>query len=232
MHYKFHLSFSLLSRFCKLTIHLVITDRRTIEVARFFKFCSFTSLIDVFRCFVQVSPDVKLPILYLIDSIVKNVDKSYKQLFAQNIVNMFCGVFEKVNLVSKVQKVNLKPLSFQVNEKVREKMYSLRQTWNDVFPQTKLYALDVKVNVMDNNWPITAKIVPKSVHVNPNFLKNKPPSARPQNNDPEDLLNQMKAKERELIELKQRKIELELMVTKKKIAESEREMRGSVVSQN
>lgn len=30
--------------------------------------------------------------------------------------------------------------------------------------------LDVKVNVMDNNWPITAKIVPKSVHVNPNFL--------------------------------------------------------------
>lgn len=119
-----------------------------------------------------------------------------------------------------------------MNEKVREKMYSLRQTWNDVFPQTKLYALDVKVNVMDNNWPITAKIVPKSVHVNPNFLKNKPPSARPQNNDPEDLLNQMKAKERELIELKQRKIELELMVTKKKIAESEREMRGSVVSQN
>lgn len=108
-------------------------------------------------------------------------------------------------------------------------MFNLRQTWNEVFPQTKLYALDVKVNVMDNNWPITAKIVPKSVHVNPNFLKNKPVAAIPPTSDQEELLNQMKAKERELIELKQRKIELELMVTKKKIAESEREMRSGLV---
>lgn len=97
-------------------------------------------------------------------------------------------------------------------------MFNLRQTWNDVFPQQKLYALDVKVNLMDNNWPITAKVVPKSVHVNPNFLKN------PEKKEKEDLVNRMQAKERELLELKQRKIELELMVTKKKIAESEKEM--------
>lgn len=116
-----------------------------------------------------------------------------------------------------------------MNEKVREKMFNLRQTWNEVFPQTKLYALDVKVYVMDSNWPITAKVVPKSVHVNPNFLKNKPPSVRAPNNDQEDLRNELKAKERELIELKQRKLELELMVTKKKIAESEMEMRSGPV---
>ncbi|CRK91666.1 CLUMA_CG005316, isoform A [Clunio marinus] len=161
----------------------------------------------------KVSPDVKLPILYLIDSIVKNVGDKYKQLFAQNIVNMFCGVFEKVN------------------EKVREKMFNLRMTWNEVFPQTKLYALDVKVNVLDNNWPITAKVVPKSVHVNPNFLKNQPPpEAQLQTRAQEDLLKQMKEKERELLELKQRKIELELMVTKKKIAESEKEIRSGFVN--
>uniref|UniRef100_T1GPX2 Uncharacterized protein n=1 Tax=Megaselia scalaris TaxID=36166 RepID=T1GPX2_MEGSC len=47
-------------------------------------------------------------------------------------------------------------------------MFALRQTWNDVFPSQKLYALDVKVNCMDANWPITAKITPKAVHVNPN----------------------------------------------------------------
>jgi pre-mRNA cleavage complex 2 protein Pcf11 len=118
-----------------------------------------------------------------------------------------------------------------VNEKVREKMFNLRITWNEVFPQTKLYALDVKVNVMDNNWPITAKVIPKSVHVNPNFLKGQPPPATNpvvKTRAEEDLLNQMQAKERELLELKQRKIELELMVTKKKIAESEREIRGGV----
>ncbi|KAG5673844.1 hypothetical protein PVAND_003855 [Polypedilum vanderplanki] len=158
---------------------------------------------------LQVSPEIKLPILYLIDSIVKNVGDKYKQLFAQNIVNIFCGVFEKVN------------------EKVREKMFNLRQTWNDVFPQTKLYALDVKVNVMDNNWPITAKVLPKSVHVNPNFLKK---TKNPENQAKEDLMLQMQAKERELLELKQRKIELELMVTKKKIAEQEKEIKGIVPS--
>jgi pre-mRNA cleavage complex 2 protein Pcf11 len=111
-------------------------------------------------------------------------------------------------------------------------MFNLRQTWNEVFPQTKLYALDVKVNVMDPNWPITAKIVPKSVHVNPNFLKNPAPAPKnpaPQSSAEQDLFNQMKEKERELLELKQRKIELELMVTKKKIAESEREIRGGPI---
>lgn len=115
-----------------------------------------------------------------------------------------------------------------MNEKVREKMFNLRMTWNDVFPQTKLYALDVKTNVMDNNWPITAKIVPKSVHVNPNFLKSQPPENQAQARAKENLYSQMQAKEKELLELKQRKIELELMVTKKKIAESEKSL-GSAV---
>lgn len=42
---------------------------------------------------------MKLPVLYLIDSIVKNVGKQYKTLFSVNIVNLFCGVFEKVRLL-------------------------------------------------------------------------------------------------------------------------------------
>lgn len=111
-----------------------------------------------------------------------------------------------------------------MNEKVREKMFNLRMTWNEVFPQTKLYALDVKTNVMDSNWPITAKIVPKSVHVNPNFFKGAPEKPT-QSRATEELRLKMESKERELLELKQRKIELELMVTKKKIAESEKEIR-------
>lgn len=52
-------------------------------------------------------------------------------------------------------------------------MFSLRQTWNDVFPASKLYTLDVKVNCMDPGWPITAKVAPVAIHVNPNFFKNK-----------------------------------------------------------
>lgn len=63
---------------------------------------------------------------------------------------------------------------FQVrNEKIREKMFALRETWNDVFLPTKLYTLDMKVNQIDPNWPIMAKATPKNpkIHVNPNFLK-------------------------------------------------------------
>ena len=119
-----------------------------------------------------------------------------------------------------------------MNEKVREKMFNLRQTWNDVFPQTKLYALDVKVNLLDNNWPITAKIKPKSVHVNPNFLGNQPTAQQPRA-APDLVVKQLQDKKRQLEELEQRKIELELMMTKKKIAESTKELqlqRGLIVS--
>jgi pre-mRNA cleavage complex 2 protein Pcf11 len=108
-------------------------------------------------------------------------------------------------------------------------MFNLRMTWNEVFPQTKLYALDVKVNVMDQNWPITAKIVPKSVHVNPNFLKQQAPASKAEAKAKEEIEHEMEAKERELIQLKQRKLELELMVTKKKIAESEKEIRSGLI---
>lgn len=109
-------------------------------------------------------------------------------------------------------------------------MYSLRITWNEVFPQTKLYALDVKVNVMDNNWPITAKVLPKSVHVNPNFLKKSSSTAvtPPADAAKADLVKQMEAKERELLELQKRKIELEVLAYKKKIAEQEREIQGGI----
>lgn len=148
----------------------------------------------------KVNSDVKLPVLYLLDSIVKNVGGEYIQLFSNCIVNIFCGVFEKVN------------------EKVREKMYILRQTWNDVFTPQKLYTLDVKVNCMDPNWPITAKVVPKSpaIHVNPKFLQN--------DVDPSDMQAKLQAKQRHLLELQKRKLELELAATKQRLEEQEKQL--------
>lgn len=47
-----------------------------------------------------MEPDLKLPILYLIDSIVKNVGDVYVNLFSQSIVKIFIGAFEKVSFVS------------------------------------------------------------------------------------------------------------------------------------
>lgn len=63
----------------------------------------------------------------------------------------------------------LHPIS-QVNEEVRQRMFSLRHTWNEVFQPTKLYELDVSVNQIDPKWPIVQPRTAPSIHVNPNFL--------------------------------------------------------------
>lgn len=134
-----------------------------------------------------MAPEFKLPILYLIDSIVKNVKSSYVQLFGQCIVNIFLHAFESVSeiiflmsiqwFINVISILQVQHSQSQVLEKVRERMYALRQTWNEVFPPSKMYALDVKVKRLDNNWPITAKQptnkihVNPAIHVNPDFLK-------------------------------------------------------------
>jgi pre-mRNA cleavage complex 2 protein Pcf11 len=107
-----------------------------------------------------------------------------------------------------------------VNEKIREKMYNLRTTWNEVFSQNKLYALDVKVNCIDPNWPITAKVVPNrspAIHVNPNFFNRSGGGVT-------DMQQQLRDKERELLELQKKKLELELAATKKRIEEQEKQL--------
>ncbi|KRF79499.1 uncharacterized protein Dvir_GJ21559, isoform C [Drosophila virilis] len=168
----------------------------------------------------QVPPEFKLPILYLIDSIIKNVKSSYVQLFGQCIVNIFLNAFESVQHSPS-----------QVLEKVRERMYLLRQTWNDVFPPSKMYALDVKVKRLDNNWPITAKPsqpnkihVNPAIHVNPDFLKTGMVPMPVNSALPGDMEEILQAKTRELLELKKRKLELELEQTKMHLKEQERQL--------
>jgi pre-mRNA cleavage complex 2 protein Pcf11 len=37
-----------------------------------------------------------LPVIYLLDSILKNIGGVYLDTFGKNIINTFCGAFEKV----------------------------------------------------------------------------------------------------------------------------------------
>lgn len=60
-------------------------------------------------------------------------------------------------------------------------MFKLRQTWNEVFPAKKLYALDVRVQCIDPAWPITAPPPTLSIHVNPRFFNNVSPKSRKSN---------------------------------------------------
>ncbi|XP_041657248.1 pre-mRNA cleavage complex 2 protein Pcf11 [Cheilinus undulatus] len=173
----------------------------------------------------------KLPVLYLVDSIVKNVGGEYLAVFAKNLITSFICVFEKVD------------------ENTRKSLFKLRSTWDDVFPLKKLYALDVRVNSLDPAWPI--KLLPPtinaSIHVNPKFLKqseevSSPPPVPAKQSPPQPppvaapapqaapaisqssltqeqmIRQQLLAKQKQLLELQQKKIELELEQTKAQLA--------------
>lgn len=55
--------------------------------------------LEIYISSTQVHPDIKLPILYLVDSIIKNVGGAYTQKFAQSIVNMFTKTFKLVIII-------------------------------------------------------------------------------------------------------------------------------------
>ncbi|XP_077983868.1 pre-mRNA cleavage complex 2 protein Pcf11-like isoform X2 [Glandiceps talaboti] len=179
----------------------------------------------------KAKPTEKLPVLYLLDSILKNISGTYQGFFTHNIVETFCGVFEKVD------------------EKTRQAMFKLRTTWNEYFPSSKLHSLDVKVNTIDPAWPIMAP--PPTIHVNPKFIKkaDSGPSVLPETPAPpvvsraqlgmndallqrqaeqekqEALMRQqLIAKQHELLQLQQKKLEMELLQTKSKIEEQTRDL--------
>ena len=80
----------------------------------------------------------------------------------------------KLLIVQYKERKNTLYHSKQVDEKTRQSMFKLRQTWSEIFNSKKLYALDIRVNQIDPAWPITAPPqidpTPASIHVNPKFL--------------------------------------------------------------
>ncbi|KFO60080.1 Pre-mRNA cleavage complex 2 protein Pcf11, partial [Corvus brachyrhynchos] len=180
----------------------------------------------------QAPASEKLPVMYLMDSIVKNVGREYLTAFTKNLVATFICVFEKVD------------------ENTRKSLFKLRSTWDDIFPLKKLYALDVRVNSLDPAWPIKPlppNVNTSSIHVNPKFLNKSPeesnaptsavtsgastPPAVPEiqkNLTQEQLIRQqLLAKQKQLLELQQKKLELELEQTKAQLAVSLSVQHGS-----
>lgn len=95
-----------------------------------------------------------MSILYLIDSIIRNVGGIYKGLFMGSILKMFCGVLANGN------------------EQVRQEMLVLRNSWTKtVFPDRILLMLDVKANAIDESWPI---VIPSTdTSISPKHTKTK-----------------------------------------------------------
>nr|NP_001041468.1 zinc finger protein 55 [Ciona intestinalis]FAA00090.1 TPA: zinc finger protein [Ciona intestinalis] len=87
----------------------------------------------------QVPLKRKLPVLYLMDSIVKNFGGRYRKLFSHSLVEIFLNVFEKAD------------------GKTRGDLYKLRSTWDTTFPPQVLKELDIAVRGVDHNWPMRSK---------------------------------------------------------------------------
>ncbi|NXK85630.1 PCF11 protein, partial [Formicarius rufipectus] len=196
------------------------------------KICFCCTKLLSFFLLLQAPASEKLPVMYLMDSIVKNVGREYLTAFTKNLVATFICVFEKVD------------------ENTRKSLFKLRSTWDDIFPLKKLYALDVRVNSLDPAWPIKPlppNVNTSSIHVNPKFLNKSPeestaptsavtsgastPPAVPEiqkNLTQEQLIRQqLLAKQKQLLELQQKKLELELEQTKAQLAVSLSVQQGS-----
>ena len=165
-----------------------------------------------------MSTNQKLPLLYLLDSILKNHTRPYHDLLQQNIVSIFAHVFQNVPR--------------EQAEKVRTSLYKLRLTWTDnYFSQTRLNQIDRKIQTLDPNWPIipSKKAVQPEKSVNPDNsnLRTSTPSIhinpavfgrQPSSNNENDLEAQLKQKELELMELKMKKEEMALEAMRKQIS--------------
>jgi hypothetical protein len=156
-------------------------------------------------------------------------------------------VFAKSSSVRHQNTVNSKSLlnvpTLQVDEETRAEMFKLRQTWNNIFPQMKLYAIDVQISMLDPAWPVTAQPPSNSIHFNPKFLKttkNKAemapivPEPATAALDMETFTMQQKLiqKQKELIELQQKKLKLELLQTQVKLQKQLESNPNAVVANN
>ncbi|XP_035442631.2 pre-mRNA cleavage complex 2 protein Pcf11 isoform X3 [Spodoptera frugiperda] len=155
----------------------------------------------------KVHPDIKLPVLYLVDSIIKNVGGAYTQKFSQSIVNMFTRTFKQVIIV---------------DEKIRSQMFKLRETWHDVFPATKLYQLDVKVNLIDPAWPIQAQPQQSNIHTTATTSTTVTPAAVVPAEEDEKMRNILAKKEQELLMLQRKKVEMELEQMRRQVELAEK----------
>ncbi|KAF9280013.1 hypothetical protein BGZ68_007554 [Mortierella alpina] len=111
-------------------------------------------------------PNQKLPTLYLIDSIIKNVGGPYLNLFGRTIVNLFLDAYAVVDSSAKA--------SF-------EKVLGTWPNWNSqLFPRDIIARMERGVQSMRQQY--NPQYQPSSMHVNPHF------SDRPR--DPRDPRDQ------------------------------------------